>query len=73
MIKYWGNEDEKLRLPAVDLKIDERTISISPQDDAWAEAAKLDGCYCLKTDLSPFRNLAVLVSWWFKISLSAMA
>jgi transposase len=36
----------------VDLKIDERTISISPQDDAWAEATKLDGCYCLKTDVS---------------------
>ena len=45
-------KQEKLRLPAVDLKIDERTISISPQDDAWAEAAKLDGCYCLKTDIS---------------------
>jgi transposase len=45
-------KQEKLRLPAVDLKIDERTISISPQDDAWAEAAKLDGCYCLKTDVS---------------------
>jgi len=45
-------KQEKLRLPPVDLKIDERTISISPQDGAWAEAAKLDGCYCLKTDVS---------------------
>lgn len=43
---------EALRLPAVDLKIHQRTISISLQDDAWAEAAKLDGCYCLKTDVS---------------------
>ena len=43
---------EALRLPAVDLKIDERRMSISLQDDAWAEAARLDGCYCLKTDLS---------------------
>jgi hypothetical protein len=42
----------KLRLPAIDFRIDERRISISPQEDAWREAAKLDGCYCLKTDVS---------------------
>jgi len=41
----------KLRLPAVEVKIDKRTISICPQEDAWKEAAKLDGCYCLKTDV----------------------
>jgi hypothetical protein len=34
------------------LKSDERTISLSPQDETWREAAKLDGCYCLKSDLS---------------------
>jgi transposase len=43
---------EKLRLPAVDVNADGRTISITKQDEAWQEAAKLDGCYCLKTDLS---------------------
>jgi len=41
----------RLRLPAVEVKIDKRTISICPQEDAWKEAAKLDGCYCLKTDV----------------------
>ena len=43
---------KKLRLPAVDVNVNERTISIAKQDAAWREAAKLDGCYCLKTDLS---------------------
>jgi transposase len=42
----------KLRLPTIELKSDERTISLSPQDETWREAAKLDGCYCLKSDLS---------------------
>lgn len=43
---------KKLRLPAVDVLLAGRTISITKQDEAWREAAKLDGCYCLKTDLS---------------------
>jgi hypothetical protein len=43
---------KKLRLPAIDVSVTERTIAISKQDDAWQEAMKLDGCYCLKTDLS---------------------
>lgn len=43
---------KKLRLPAVDVNVDGRTISIVQQDEVWREAAKLDGCYCLKTDLS---------------------
>jgi transposase len=43
---------EKLRLPAVDMNVDGRTISIAKQDEAWREAEMLDGCYCLKTDLS---------------------
>ena len=33
------------------LTVAERTFSLSPQADAWTEAAKLDGCYCLKTDV----------------------
>ena len=68
---------KKLRLPAVDVKVDgEKTVDaksndvkaddvtadnvkpdgrmllLSKQQEAWDEAAKLDGCYCLKTDLS---------------------
>jgi hypothetical protein len=44
-------KQEKLRLPKTDLTIAGRTLSLSPKQDAWAKAAKLDGCYCLKTDL----------------------
>jgi len=43
---------KNLRLPAIEVSVNERTIAISKQDNAWQEAAKLDGCYCLKTDLS---------------------
>ena len=43
---------QKLRLPAVEANVDGRTLSIAKQDEVWQEAAKLDGCYCLKTDLS---------------------
>ena len=43
---------KQLRLPDIELKTKERTISISPQEVAWKEVAKLDGCYCLKTDVA---------------------
>jgi hypothetical protein len=43
---------KQLRLPAIEVNVDGRTIAIAYQDEAWQEAAKLDGCYCLKTDLS---------------------
>ena len=43
---------KKLRLPAIKVSVKRRTIAISEQDDVWQEAMKLDGCYCLKTDLS---------------------
>ncbi|MCP4896851.1 MAG: IS1634 family transposase [bacterium] len=68
---------KKLRLPAVDIRMDgvkvddvkpedaksesassndvqgtSRTILLSKQQAAWVESSKLDGCYCLKTDLS---------------------
>ncbi len=43
---------EKLRLPNVEVKIDDRTLSLSKDHEQWNEAAKLDGCYCLKTDLT---------------------
>lgn len=47
---------KKLRLPLVDVKADDakaagRTLLLSKQQEAWQESAKLDGCYCLKTDL----------------------
>ncbi len=52
---------KKLRLPAVDVKVDGpkandvkadgRSLLLSKQPEAWDESAKLDGCYCLKTDL----------------------
>ena len=35
------------------VKAEGRTIFLSKQQEAWQEAAKLDGCYCLKTDLLP--------------------
>jgi transposase len=43
---------KKLRLPAIEVSVKGRTIAISKQDDVWQEAIKLDGCYCVKTDLS---------------------
>jgi transposase len=43
---------KQLRLPAIDVTMNDRTILITKQGKSWQEAAKLDGCYCLKTDLS---------------------
>ena len=43
---------KKLRLPAIEVSVNGRTIAISKPDVVWQEAVKLDGCYCLKTDLS---------------------
>jgi Transposase DDE domain len=37
----------------VELTLVERTITLTINADAQAEAAKLDGCYVLKTDLTP--------------------
>jgi hypothetical protein len=47
---------KKLRLPPVDVRAGDakaagRTLLLSKQQEAWQESAKLDGCYCLKTDL----------------------
>jgi len=44
-------KSKKLRLPAVDVKVDNRTLSLSKGQEQWNEVAKLDGCYCVKTDL----------------------
>ena len=44
-------KSKKLRLPAVNVKMDHRTLSLSKDQEQWNEVAKLDGCYCVKTDL----------------------
>lgn len=44
----------KLRIANwVELTIEERTITLTVKTSAQQEAAKLDGCYVLKTDLTP--------------------
>jgi Transposase DDE domain len=37
----------------VELTVEERSITLTIHEDAQREAAKLDGCYVLKTDLTP--------------------
>jgi Transposase DDE domain len=45
---------QTLRLSAwVELTLEERTITLTVKTSAQQEAAKLDGCYVLKTDLTP--------------------
>src|SRR5262245_12710459 len=45
---------QKLRIAAwVELTVEERSITLAINEDAQTEAAKLDGCYVLKTDLTP--------------------
>ena len=69
---------EKLILPAVEVKMDDRTLSLSKDAREWNDAAKLDGCYCLKTDLTEkqvskeivherYKSLS-LVEWAFRSS-----
>ena len=45
----------------VELTIAERAITLTIDEDAQAEAAKLDGCYGLKTDLTPAQAKKELV------------
>jgi len=79
---------KKLRVPTVDVKVDTakksdpqsagRALVLSKQQSAWEESAKLDGCYCLKTDLKKeqtskevihdrYKDLAQ-VEWAFRTS-----
>src|SRR5262249_8032593 len=45
---------EKLRLADwIELTLAERALTLTIHEDAQQEAAKLDGCYVLKTDLTP--------------------
>jgi transposase len=73
---------DKLRLPDVELTVNERTFRISPREDAWAQAAQFDGCYCLKTDVLPekasketihdrYKDLAQ-VEWAFRTSKTVL-
>jgi hypothetical protein len=49
-----GARAAKLRLADwIDLTVAERTITLTIQEDAQTDAAQLDGCYVLKTDLPP--------------------
>ncbi len=69
----------KLRLDAwVQVTVQERVISLGKDESALAEEQKLDGCYVLKTDLTPaqadaknvharYKDLA-LVEWAFRTS-----
>src|SRR5437867_1892693 len=45
---------QKLRIADwVELTLEDRSLTLTVQEDAQTEAAKLDGCYVLKTDLTP--------------------
>ena len=67
---------DKLRLSWVSVACEERTLSLVRDEAALAEKAKLDGCYCLKTDLKAteaskelvhnrYKDLA-MVEWAFR-------
>ena len=44
---------DKLRLPTwLSVSSEARTLSLICDEEALAEVSKLDGCYCLKTDLT---------------------
>jgi hypothetical protein len=60
----------------------ERTLTLVRDEDAWRELSKLDGCYCLKTDLPEaqaakelvhdrYKDLAD-VEWAFRTSKSTL-
>jgi Transposase DDE domain len=50
----------------VELTVAERTITLTVLEDAQTEAAKLDGCYVLKTDLTPAQAPKELVHERYK-------
>ncbi len=73
---------KQLRLPKINVQVHGRTMAITQEDHAWQEAAKLDGCYCLKTDLSAqqasketvhdrYKDLSQ-VEWAFRTSKTTM-
>ncbi len=76
------NKIDKLRLSAwLSVSHTDRSLSLVCDADALAEVSKLDGCYCLKTDLEPkaatkelvhdrYKSLAQ-VEWAFRTSKTA--
>lgn len=72
----------QLRLPTMTVEVNGRTMLLAKDEHAWQEAAKLDGCYCLKTDLSAqqasretvhdrYKDLSQ-VEWAFRTSKTVM-
>jgi transposase len=74
---------EQLRLSAcLSVSSVDRTLTLVRDEAAWKELAKLDGCYCLKTDLTEtqatkelvherYKDLAE-VEWAFRTSKSTL-
>ena len=52
-LRHVQQKIDKLRLPAwLSVSSEGRTLSLIRDEEALAEISKLDGCYCLKTDLT---------------------
>jgi hypothetical protein len=74
---------DRLRLSAcLSVASAERTLTLTRDEAAWKELSKLDGCYCLKTDLTEaqaakelvherYKDLAE-VEWAFRTSKSSL-
>lgn len=57
---------ERLRLGWLKVVADGRRLSLAEDREALAEASKLDGCYCLKTDLRPAQATKEIVHERYK-------
>ncbi len=57
---------ERLRLGWLKVVADGRRLSLVEDREALAEASKLDGCYCLKTDLRPSQATKEIVHERYK-------
>jgi transposase len=73
---------KSLRLPEISITVKSRVITIAQNEDIWQDVSKLDGCYCLKTDLSKddasketvhdrYKDLSQ-VEWAFRTSKTTM-
>ena len=57
---------ERLRLGWLKVVVDGRRLSLMEDGAALLEASKLDGCYCLKTDLTPAQATKEIVHQRYK-------
>jgi hypothetical protein len=57
---------ERLRLGWLKVEVDGRRLSLAEDREALTEASKLDGCYCLKTDLRPAQATKEIVHERYK-------